>query len=386
MHKCASCEGFLVKRRTSHGWTYACKQCGGRSVALSVLRRAGAKTDFLGALWQKARAKRTLHVRPCPHCRRRMAQVSTQAPEGLPALDVCTQCALVWFDHNELKPFLEAFPRDNAEPQPREASLESRERLALTQLERVKVRHRDQALSQYPEEGWHWLVGLLGLPVEVDAPQRSTRPWVTWAVAAACTGILLYLLLQAKPPLTGPEGVFRRWGFVPAQWARYGGLTLITSFFLHGGLLHLLGNMYFLLVFGDNVEDHVGRGWFVMLLLAAHGAGMWAQAAFGPDPSVPCVGASAGISGVIAYYAIVFPRARLGLVLRYWFFFRWFTIPAIWALVLYFLMQLLGAYVQIKGFGGVSYLGHLGGLVVGVAAALTYKCMKMGQISRALNP
>ena len=85
---------------------------------------------------------------------------------------------------------------------------------------------------------------------------------------------------------------------------------------------------------------------------------------------MPLVGASAGISGVIAYYAITFPQVRLGFLWRFYFYFRWFRIPAWAALILFVLVQLLGVWLQTRGFSNVSALGHLGGLAVGVAAAV----------------
>jgi membrane associated rhomboid family serine protease len=174
-----------------------------------------------------------------------------------------------------------------------------------------------------------------------------------------------------------------RWGFIPAQWHRYGGLTLITSFFLHSGWPHLVVNMYFLVVFGDNVEDRLGAGGFILLLLAGHGVGMLAHACFEPNPHIPCVGASAGISAVLAFYAVAFPRVRLGFIFWFRWVVRWVSMPAILALVIYSGLQILGAWLQISGIGSVSYLGHLGGLLVGLVAVLLYKIRQKRQAPTA---
>jgi membrane associated rhomboid family serine protease len=160
----------------------------------------------------------------------------------------------------------------------------------------------------------------------------------------------------------------QEWGFIPNQWARHNGMTLGSSFFLHAGWFHLLSNLYFLVIFGDNVEDHLGKLRFLLLLAGAHLAGSFLHAAFDPRGEVPCVGASAGISGVIAYYALLFPRARIGFF--FWLLLRWLRVRAVWAFVAFLAVQLLGTWRQIGGASNVSYLAHLGGLAVGMVAAM----------------
>ena len=134
-----------------------------------------------------------------------------------------------------------------------------------------------------------------------------------------------------------------------------------------------------------NVEDRVGRLTFILLLLLSHLCGMLMQGLFGPDPNVPCVGASAGISGVIAYYAVAFPKVRLGIMFHYFLFFRWFRMSALTALIFYLVFQLIGAYLQLNGFGGVSYLGHLGGLVIGLGTAFLGMGLEKRRTVRAID-
>ena len=119
------------------------------------------------------------------------------------------------------------------------------------------------------------------------------------------------------------------------------------------------------------MEDDLGPGRFLLLLAAAHLAGSIAHGAFDPRSAMPCVGASAGISGVLAYYALAFPHARIGLL--FWFLWRWLRLGAIWMLLLYALLQLLGAWRQVAGASHVSYLAHLGGMGVGALAALALR-------------
>lgn len=373
MNQCPSCRRKLTKTRITTGLVYFCNQCKGCFVALPVLRKLGVPRNLLGKIWQRAQAKGAKHLRPCPHCTRPMARTGAHIEGHSLALDACCRCMGVWFDTAEL----EAIPRRlPMTPEQKEKSLspKAREKLAVWKVELAKADYQ-AADTGPPEEAWKWVPAILGIPVEIDAPALSRRPWRTWSTVVLCILATLPVLFASG----SAAGYFRQWGFVPAQWYRYGGLTLITSFFLHGGWFHLLGNMYFLVVFGDNVEDRLGGVWFILLLLAGHSVGMLAHACFEPNPHIPCVGASAGISAVLAFYAVAFPRVRLGFIFRVWYVFRWVSMPAILALVLYSLLQIVGVWMQVSGISGVSYLGHLGGLVVGLVAVWLYKTRQKRQ-------
>ena len=164
----------------------------------------------------------------------------------------------------------------------------------------------------------------------------------------------------------------QQWGLIPAQAWRFGGLTFLTSFFLHAGPIHLIGNAYFLIIFGDNVEDYLGRLRYLALLVLASLLGDGLHILLEPRSEMPCIGASGGISGIIVYYALQFPRARLGIILGCWYFFRWFYFPAYFALVCWLGLQGLIAYFQVSGLSNVSALAHLGGAGVGVGAWLLW--------------
>jgi membrane associated rhomboid family serine protease len=151
---------------------------------------------------------------------------------------------------------------------------------------------------------------------------------------------------------------------------RSGGVTMLTAFFVHGGWLHLVGNLWFLVVFGDNVEEFLGRARWLLLLGSATVAGMLLHAFGDARSAVPVVGASGGISGLIAFYALRFPRARLGFLLIVRFVPIWLTLPAWGGFALWMLMQVLFLIEQLSGFGRVSALGHLGGVLAGVVAFL----------------
>lgn len=363
---CPGCAGRLGRQTTEKGVIYACPNCRGRAVSLSVLRRA-ASHDFLRDLWAKTISGRYKGGRRCPHCQGVMNPAVFPDGESNYVLDVCRSCQIVWFDPGEYQTLpVEAGAAAAAEePLGEELSEQGVEALARTKLAALAAREQASE-SKYPEHGWQWLPAILGLPVEFNSPRLVRSPILTWGLTL--TMVAIYAVMM----LSGAEAdVISQWGFIPAQWERHDGLTLITSFFLHAGIWHLVANMYFFMIFADNVEDHLGRWPFLLLLLGSHLVGALVHSMYDPRTDIALVGASAGISGVIAYYAIVFPRAKVGMFLRFGLIpIYWFRISVVTALVLYVLVQLLGAWMQINGFTNVSALGHLGGLAVGVAAGI----------------
>src|SRR5437870_6034996 len=206
-----------------------------------------------------------------------------------------------------------------------------------------------------------------GFPVELDAPEETRKPWATWLISTAiiCISVLAFLHLR---------DVVQRFGLIPAQATRLDGLTFVTSFFLHAGIIHLIGNIYFLLVFGDNVEDLLRPfRYFVLIALAAF-IGDLAHITADPHSQIPCVGASGGIAGVITFYALKFPHVRLAFLMRWGFvWFRWIRFPAWFALVLWILFQLIGAWEQKAGISSVSAFAHLGGATVGFVMWLVWR-------------
>jgi len=292
--------------------------------------------------------------------------VSTQTPDV--TLDVCRACQFVWFDATEY----EQLPLSPAPPSEYEGlSPKSREQLAIFKVEQLAKQARETVWgTDPPEEWWKVLAAWLGMPIEYDVEPLKRLPWMTWSLIGLITLVSVLAFFDL-------EKVVHRYGLIPAQIERYGGLTLITSFFLHAGIFHLVSNMYFLLIFGDNVEEYLGRWRFLLLLLAATVAGDLLHVAADPRSEIPCIGASGGISGVLACYALAFPRARLGFLFRYFiYYFRWMYMPAYAALILWVLSQLLGAYMQIHGISSVSALAHLGGAGMGVV--FWFVCSKRG--------
>jgi len=147
-------------------------------------------------------------------------------------------------------------------------------------------------------------------------------------------------------------------------------LTVLTSMFMHGSLLHLAGNMLFLWVFGNNIEDSMGRPRFVLFYLLGGVAALAGQTLIDPDATAPTVGASGAIAAVLGGYALLYPRARVVTVVFIIFFFTILNLPALAVLGLWFLMQVAYGATQIAepvgGSGGVAYFAHIGGFLFGL--------------------
>ena len=156
-------------------------------------------------------------------------------------------------------------------------------------------------------------------------------------------------------------------GLVCVLAAGGSGWSIFSSMFLHGGWFHLIGNMWFLGVFGDNIEDALGAGRFILFYLLCGSAAAALQVATNPGSVVPMVGASGAISGVMGAYAVLFPRAPVHVLVFFGFFFTRFVVPAFFMLGYWFLIQLLGGIPTLAGAtGGIAFWAHVGGFAAGV--------------------
>jgi membrane associated rhomboid family serine protease len=210
------------------------------------------------------------------------------------------------------------------------------------------------------------------IPLKDDIPTRST-PVVT--VVLIVTNLLVFLW-QAS---LGPEENYgvTQWGLVPIEFRglftyAHGAFnlgpfaTLFTSMFMHGGLAHLAGNMLFLWVFGNNVEEAMSRARFLVFYLVCGVIAGLTQVYATPDPTVSMIGASGAISGVLGAYLVLYPHARIQTLVPLFFYFTVIRVPAFFFLVLWFLMQLLsGAATYSMQGSGIAFLAHVGGFAAG---------------------
>jgi len=225
------------------------------------------------------------------------------------------------------------------------------------------------------------------IPLHDDNP-TSIRPVITIALIGICIAVFLWQLIAGPQ---GGERIIYALGAIPAVLV--GGeelspglavvppvISIFTSMFLHGGLLHLLGNMLYLWIFGNNVEDAMGHGRFVVFYLLCGSAAVFAQVLADPQSPVPMVGASGAISGVLGAYVLLYPRARvlIGLPLGF-FVVQIGRFPAVAVLAMWFLMQLVlghaaaGRAATEGAQGGVAFAAHVGGFLTGMVLIPVFK-------------
>lgn len=226
-------------------------------------------------------------------------------------------------------------------------------------------------------------------PIRDHNPSGST-PYVTYALIAANVAIFL----SYWGGLDGDVAAARfldSWAMFPRRISQGHDLvTILTAMFLHGGWMHLLGNMLFLWIFGDNLEDVFGHLRFLGFYLLSGFCAAFLQIAGDPMSDVPMIGASGAIAGVMGGYMLLFPRARVDVLVILVVFFRVFAIPAWIVLSIWFGLQLLSSLAAGSEADGVAYLAHVGGFVGGLAMTFP-RWLRLGgpafwRLNRGLPP
>jgi membrane associated rhomboid family serine protease len=219
-------------------------------------------------------------------------------------------------------------------------------------------------------------------PLKDDVPSRSF-PWITWALIIANGLAFLHELNLSDEAL---QAFLMKYGMVSARLHADPGTawTILTSMFLHAGWVHILGNMWFLHLFGDNVEDRIGHlkylGFYVLCGIVA----AFTQYAVDNTSQVPCIGASGAIAGVLGAYLLLFPRAQVLTLVPIFITVRIVHIPAVVFLGLWFVMQLFEGTLALgaaEASQGVAFWAHVGGFCAGMMLTLIVK--KRGAAYRA---
>ncbi len=288
--------------------------------------------------------------------------VEVRAPSGDPPveLDVCRRCHLIWFDGGE-RAQLNAVSLPDKTP---ELSRKARVVVALHQVDELRRRSdAEDPEHARPEEWWKWIPGVFALPVERDASPPARWPMFAWSLALALAFLAIYF--------TGDfASLAERYGVVPSDPFRAGGLNFVTYALIPAGLFHGLVNAYFLAIFGDNVEDEVGprRMGILLLLVALAAAALHAFAH--PASAVPLVGPQGAVTGLLLFYTLRYPHARISFLMRYRHHMDWVAIPAWLFFIVWVSLHVVVAGTDLDGWGAASSAFYIG--AVGSALCLWY--------------
>lgn len=210
------------------------------------------------------------------------------------------------------------------------------------------------------------------IPLSDDNSTRKTTPIVTYILIAL--NILFFFL-----ELAGGEEFIMKWSFIPNRFLANPGAnipTLFTSMFMHAGWGHLIGNMLYLWIFGDNVEDRFGKVKFLIFYLICGLAATFSQLTFTPESNVPNLGASGAIAGILGAYIVLFPQGKVNVMLG-----RGITqLPALLVIGFWFVLQFISSVASTASTAdmeGVAYMAHVGGFLSGLLIALIFR--KVGQ-------
>ena len=227
-----------------------------------------------------------------------------------------------------------------------------------------------------------------------DANPTRRVPIVTLALIAASVGAFAYELSRLT---AGGDAalaqVFTEWGIVPVElgaalergaFGSREAATLITSQFLHGGWLHLAGNLLYLWIFGNNIEDRFGRVPFLAFYLIGGVVAGLTQVAIAPTSTIPTIGASGAIAATLGAYLVLYPRARITSLVFLVFFYQLIRVPALIVLAFWFVLQLVDGIASLgvpdaATTGGVAFFAHIGGFVFGAAIALLVRTLGGGE-------
>jgi membrane associated rhomboid family serine protease len=210
-------------------------------------------------------------------------------------------------------------------------------------------------------------------PIGDESAGTIIKPYVNWALIAICFAVFVYEFVLPTRQL---NAFFYSFGVIPADIVQLQNLyTLFTSMFLHGGIAHLLGNMLFLYVFGDNIEDAMGHVSYLLFYLLTGVAASGLQIALDPTSTIPLIGASGAISGVMGAYIVLFPQGRIRAIVIMGVI-GTVLVPA-WIMIgLWFLLQLFSGFMSLGvggNAGGVAFWAHVGGFIAGAILVFLFR-------------
>lgn len=210
------------------------------------------------------------------------------------------------------------------------------------------------------------------IPIHDDNP-TSITPYITYIILTINVLVFIWELSLGEQlqvvfySLGVVPAVLVGNGYLPAEFVLIPSwLSIFSSMFLHGGWMHLLGNMLYLWVFGNNIEDAMGHMKFILFYLLCGITAVYAQALPEPESTIPMIGASGAISGILGAYLLLYPRAKVLMVIPLWIVFYTVRVPAFFVLLFWFGMQLFSTHITGDQQGGTAFGAHIGGFIAGM--------------------
>ena len=208
------------------------------------------------------------------------------------------------------------------------------------------------------------------LPLFDDNPTK-TRPIISWAIIALC--VLIYMWQTGLHPVQEQRFIIN-YGVVPLRlFSEFDIMSIFSSMFLHGGFMHLASNMLFLWIFGDNIEEALGKGRFICFYALCGLAAALTQALIDPQSSIPLIGASGGIAGILGAYIMLYPKATIRVFMWIIIFVRLINVPAWIVLGFWIGGQFIAVPEALNSQGGVAYFAHIGGFLSGMILVTLFK-------------
>jgi membrane associated rhomboid family serine protease len=209
------------------------------------------------------------------------------------------------------------------------------------------------------------------IPLRDVIPSRTT-PYITVTIIVLNA---IAWFFELSLPDDARQAFLTLYGVVPANFRA---VTIVTSMFLHGSWMHVIGNMWYLWIFGDNIEDRLGHGRFIFFYLLCGAVAAAGQIAMDPTATLPTIGASGAIAGVMGAYFVLYPRSRVLTLVTIIFFWEIIEVPAILLLGFWFLLQLVSAgavavTANSGGGGGVAFMAHVAGFLAGIAGVFALR-------------
>lgn len=235
MYNCPRCHQALDQRAEDTGVYWHCDACGGNAVGFGVVRKHIGEKRMAG-IWRQVFPVNNRNGCACPTCSRTMTEATVVLEGNELTLDLCRLCEFIWFDPGEYESLPLAPPKPHVlgEIDYPKLPMELREKLAMMKVDEIAAKAR--AEDPTPDASWKTLPSVLGLPVEMDSDPLDCIPWATYSLSAVIAVVSIAAFFHLKTIVEG-------YGLIPDQFGRDYGLTLLTSFFLHGSPFHLIGNL-----------------------------------------------------------------------------------------------------------------------------------------------